>query len=114
MEMHHNGLTWQTLKSEVPAPDIAWMVGIIPTFLHVLDKRPAAEQIMESYIGGWDNFKGFELDKSTFALKYPEDPPMLPVVKCELPNGEQVFVYPYGWTMILQPDGETFEVARLD
>lgn len=114
MELHHNGITWTHTEKDVLARDVAWMVGIIPTFFHELDKRTAAEQVMESYIGGWDSFKGFQLNKETKALSYDGDPDMNPVVSATLPNGEQVFIYPYGWTMILQPDGETFEVARLD
>jgi hypothetical protein len=115
MELHHNGLTWHTrVTDKTPVHYIANMMGIIPTFFHVHDERPAREQVMDNYVWGWGRVKGFELDVSTHVLKYPGDTNMDYIAKCELPNRETIFVYPHGWVMILQSDGENFEVSRLD
>ena len=87
-------------------------LGFIPAFMDEGDPRPAAEQIAASYIGGWDSFKGFTYNPQTHELSYPGDPPMLNVASAYL-RDELVLVYPYGWTVIVQPDG-SFDAARLD
>jgi len=89
-------------------------LGYIPHFL-VDDgdnTRPAKDQFNRYYIGGWCKMKGFTLNLKTMSLKYPGDPPMLPLAVAELGH-EKVYVYPHAWVLILQPDGQ-FEVARLD
>ncbi len=88
-------------------------LGYIPHFLVPEDTRPAKEQFTERYIyGGWSKFEGHTLNLKTMALKYPGDPPMLPLAVAELGH-EKIYVYPHAWVLILQPDG-SFEVARLD
>lgn len=100
-----NGLCWvSTVEPEV--------LGLVPSFFDALDERPAIEQVMEKYIGGWDHFKGFKLDEASGKLLYPGDPPMS-VLASTVMHDEQIRLYESGWTMILQKDG-TFEVARLD
>lgn len=113
-KLHMNGITWEQISTNYGVPELLDLIGFIPSFFHEHDHRPAAEQIMESYIGGWNNFKGFTLDTSTMTLKYPDDPDMHPFIVATLPTQEKVYVYPYAWVMVLQPDGETFEVDRLD
>jgi len=87
------------------------VLGILPSFLSSIDPRPAAEQIAEKYCGGWDALKGFTRDAESLALGYAGDPPMLPVAVTTL-RDERIYLYEYGWTCIVQPDG-SFEVARL-
>src|SRR5882672_5677563 len=87
-------------------------LGYIPHFLVTEDTRPAKEQFNQHYIGGWHKFEGHTLNLKTMSLKYPGDPPLLPLAKAELGH-EKVYVYPHAWVLILRPDG-SFEVARLD
>ena len=88
-------------------------VGLIPSFLDEDDDRPAAAQFNERYAfgGGWHPQDGFKLHKDA-SLKYPGDPPMKPLAMMKLRN-EIIMIYPYGYVMILQPDG-TFEASRMD
>ena len=93
-------------------------LGYIPFFVFDEDERPAKEQFDARYVGRWHSFEGHTLNHETMALKYPGDPPILPLAKAELPPAkhrkhEVIYVYEYGWVLILQSDG-SFEVARLD
>jgi hypothetical protein len=87
-------------------------LGFLPSFLSESDSRPAAEQIDAAYQhgGGWQAFDGFT--RVGHQLQYPGDPPLKPVAMTML-RDEKIFVYPYSWVMILQPD-ESFVVARID
>jgi hypothetical protein len=88
-------------------------LGYLPFFLDANDPRPAAEQIDAHYQhgGGWQSFKGFErLNHSD--LQYPGDPPLHPIAMTRL-RDEEIYVYPYSWVMVLQPDG-AFDIARID
>ena len=91
-------------------------VGMIPDFLDESDPRPAKEQIHDNYVhgGGWRNMKGFTLNwlDETPVLQYPGDPKLRPLAVMRL-REERIFVYQYGITAIIQPDG-SFEAARLD
>lgn len=102
-------IKFTALHPNVPV-DVA--VGYIPEFLVVDDPRPAKEQINERYIAGWFPFVGHKLNKMTMALKYPEDPVLMPLAYAHF-RDERIFVYPHGWTLIMQLDG-SWEVARLD
>jgi hypothetical protein len=92
-------------------PDI---LGFIPHFLSPNDPRPAAEQINANYQhgGGWRAQPGFKLNPVTRALKYPGDPPLLPLAEAHL-RDELILFYEYEYLAIIQPDN-TFEVCRLD
>ena len=85
------------------------VLGLIPSFLAVEDPRTAREQIDAYY--GWRPIEGFILE-SDFALSFPGDPPMDPLVETTL-RDERIFVYQSGWVAIVQPD-LSFTVARLD
>ena len=87
-------------------------LGYIPRFLVSDDPRPARVQFDQSYLGGWYKMEGFTLNPKTMSLKYPGDPPLLPLAVAEL-GYEKIYVYPHAWVLILQPDG-SFEVSRLD
>ena len=87
-------------------------LGYIPHFLVNDDPRPARVQFDQSYLGGWYKVDGFTLNHETMSLKFPGDPPLLPLAKAELRH-EKIYVYPHAWVLILQLDGQ-FEVARLD
>jgi hypothetical protein len=88
-------------------------VGLIPTFLSSTDKRPAAEQFQDRYIGGWLPMEGFLLDPFSKALHYKEDPTMYPLAKIEL-GKETVLIYPHAWVVIQNRETEKWEVGRMD
>jgi hypothetical protein len=102
------GMRWFLLHPNA-TPD---MLGYIPMFLDDRDPRPAREQIMANYVGGWHPFEGFTLNESNGYLEYPEDPPTLPIATVQL-RDEVITVYEHSWVLIMQPD-KTWEVARLD
>lgn len=89
-------------------------LGYIPDFLLDQDERPAREQINERYAhgGGWQPLLAGWKMSADGRLSYPGDPTMPPVARTKL-REEEIFVYPYAWVAIRQPDG-SFEVARLD
>jgi len=91
---------------------VAEVWGLIPSFLHADDPHSAREQINARYIGGWEHFPGFTLDKRTMTLRYPGDPPMRPI-SLLLFRAEKLYMYPHAWVLIMQRDG-TWEIARLD
>lgn len=89
------------------------LVGYIPEFLFESDDRPAREQFNERYAhgGGWSPFNGFAVSDDA-TLEYPGDPAIKPVARIAF-RDEEIFIYPYAWVMIRQPNGST-EVARMD
>lgn len=91
-----------------------YTLGFIPMFLHENDPRSAKEQLDANYRlgGGWSSFKGFKLNKETMAITYPGDPAHYPIAVGTL-RDEKIYVYPYVWVLILQPDG-SFEISRMD
>lgn len=101
-------MKWTALK-----PRAEDLLGYIPDMISEADPRPAAQQFHAAYAhgGGWDPFKGFARGEAN-QLVYPGDPPIWPVATATL-REEQIFVYPYAWVMILQPNG-SFEVSRMD
>lgn len=91
------------------------MLGLIPAFLKESDPRSAREQINDRYAhgGGWFSIKGFKHNAEDNSIKYPGNPRMRPIATAWLHDKERIFIYPHGWVMILQPDGQ-FNIARLD
>ena len=87
-------------------------LGYIPQFLSADDSRLAKEQFNQNYWPGWHKMEGFTLNRKTMALRYPGDPPLLPLAMAVLRN-ETIYVYPHAWVLILSANGD-FEVARLD
>lgn len=93
---------------------LADAVGFLPEFLDERWDKPAAAQLDMNYKhgGGWQPFKGFQMDPNTHAISYPGDPDMHPLAVASLHN-EKIFVYPSGWVAVVQPD-ESFEICRMD
>jgi hypothetical protein len=87
-------------------------LGYIPRFIDMDDPRPAAVQINENYISGWTPMVRWEFTAGPNVIRYPNDPPLLPLATAEL-RGEKLFYYQGSWVCIVQPEGQ-FEVARLD
>lgn len=100
MELQHDGLE---------------LAGYIPGWLDENDPRPAREQLDAAYGhgGGWRPMQGWKLDGKMMRISYPGDPPLRPVAMGSL-RDERIFVYRHAWVMILQADGTTFEIARMD
>lgn len=101
-------MLWVQLRPEATEDHL----GLLPSFLDPSDERPAGEQFNEHYCSGWNPFKGHTLDIKTMALSYPGNPDMRPLFMTLL-HDEKIFVYPYAWVLIMQPDG-TYEIARMD
>ena len=89
-------------------------LGFLPSLLSEDDPRGVKEQLDDKYRhgGGWRPMDGWTLEPKTFALKYPNDPPMRPLASAQLRH-EQIFFYQYSFLCVVQPDG-SFEVARVD
>jgi hypothetical protein len=45
-------------------------------------------------------------------IKYPEDPELRAIARIKV-NNEAVYIFPYGWVLIMQEDG-SWEIARID
>lgn len=89
------------------------LLGLLPSFFSESDPRPAKDQINERYAhgGGWHPMKKWKRTNET-TLQYPGDRPIKPMAVGRL-REERIFLYPYSWVMILQPNGD-FEVSRVD
>lgn len=77
--------------------------------------RSAREQIKGLYpFGGWQVFPDMEHVEHLGGnvLKYPGDPPMLPIARAKL-RDEVICIYEAEFWAVFQPDG-TFEMSRLD
>lgn len=103
-----DAMIWEFLDPRLPADGL----GFIPEFLTPGDPRCAREQIHDRYISGWQSFDGFHMDKTTYELTYPGDPPMKPLARSWLRN-ELLLFYDCAWLAIVQPNG-SYEIARLD
>lgn len=88
--------------------------GYLPGFLSEEDPRPAREQIDANYQhgGGWRPYRGFTMDPQTYVLSAPDDPDLAPIAYSRL-RSETLYLYPYEWLAIVQPDG-SFEVSRVN
>ena len=87
-------------------------LGFLPGFLDEDDPRPAKEQFNERYVSGWLPISGHTFDAETMELRYPGDPPLLPIA-FGMFRGEIIMVFPYSIILILQGD-MSFEVSRMD
>jgi hypothetical protein len=88
-------------------------VGLIPYWLSEDNPAPARQQLDDNYRhgGGWRPMRNFRLTPGN-ALRYPGDPPLLPLAEMHL-RDELILVYEYGIVAIIQPD-RSFEAARMD
>lgn len=84
--------------------------GYIPSWLDDANPKSAKEQLKDGY-GSWDHFDGLALLPND-CLKYPGDPPLVPISEILLRN-ERIVLYPSSWIAIIQPD-RSFEVSRMD
>lgn len=98
-------------------------LGLIPSFFHESDPRPAKEQIADrySYGGGWTPLDGFVMNEEDHSIQYisksldegeEQDPPLRVLAEAQF-RDEKLYFYPHAWLAIVQPDG-SFEVSRLD
>jgi hypothetical protein len=117
--MEQNGLIWigqGTLNAHAAAA-FSDMLGNLPDFLSVHDKRGAAEQFAANYpFGGWntsltDRFR-FTATLGEERLVFPGDPAMKPLAWTTL-RDERILLFPHSWVVVVAPD-DSFEVARLD
>jgi len=106
-------LDWHINTNEVKNGfDLVNCLGHIPEFLTEADPRPAAEQIAERYVGGWNPYTDKWQMTADHVLLYPGDPPFQPVAFAHLRN-EVILVYRHAIVAILQANGD-FQVDRLD
>ena len=91
-------------------------LGLLPDMLDENDPRCARDQLDANYQhgGGWYPMKGFKLDanKLDLGLRYPGDPPMMPMAATKL-RDETIVLFECEWVAIIQRDG-SFEVCRMD
>jgi hypothetical protein len=105
-------------KEYAPEPPLVWsnphVIGYLVNFLNPSDPRGAVAQIGTSYISGWNDFNGFQLNKSgdRYSLAYPNDRPMRELSRTTM-RGETIVLFEYDWVAVIQPNG-SFKVARLD
>jgi hypothetical protein len=106
-------ILFETMPGYTPQQASA-MLGFIPQMLTDGAPLSAIKQLDYQYQhgGGWRRFGGFTLDRSDMSIKYPGDPKYLPVAK-GVCNGDEVYVYPHAWVMVLKSDG-THEISRMD
>lgn len=112
-----NGVTWEVRTKHGPWV-LSDILGFLPEYLMLDDKRSAAEQFNDRYAhgGGWRPVSGWEGTGETTetgpVIKFPGDPKIAPIAKTAL-RDESIYLYPSSWVSIVQPNGE-FAVARLD
>jgi hypothetical protein len=89
------------------------MLGIIPSFISVMDPRPLTQQLDDAYAhgGGWRPFEGFTMAPDG-SIKYPGDPAHKPLAKAQV-RDETLYYYDYSWVSVVQADG-SYEVCRMD
>jgi len=102
-------MTWEILHPGATPEHL----GLVPGFLSEDDPRPAREQFDERYAhgGGWRPQGGFTFGPR-YLLRYPGDPPMMPIARTRFRN-ELIMLYPYAYVAIVQPD-QSFEICRMD
>lgn len=106
------GTVWEFLHDDFNME----MLGFIPGWLSNDDPDPPEKQIDKNYShgGGWRpmSSKEWGVDRETYTIQYPEDPPLLPLAKTKVHDDIVVF-YPYAFVGVFRPDG-TYEIARVD
>jgi hypothetical protein len=58
--------------------------------------------------------QGWSLDKNSYELSYPGDPPMRPLASTILHDKELILFYRHAWLVILRLSDDSFEIARID
>lgn len=102
------------IEFELLHPAIGYdILGFLPNFLSLDDPRSAREQLdfHYSFAGGYRPFQGHTLGDDN-SLKYPGDPPLVPLAQAKLRN-ELVVYYRHSWVAIIQRD-RSYVVARMD
>lgn len=91
--------------------------GYLPFILSNNDPRPASEQLDDRYAhgGGYNPFEGFKLivnKDNSYALQYPNDPPMRELSQAFL-HEEKLVLFEGSWLAIIQPCGDHV-ITRVD
>lgn len=86
--------------------------GLIVAWIDVTDPTPFQEQVLRNYPFGMYEFEDSTVDEDgVYTDKYPEDPPMHPILKWER-DGETAYMYQSAFMSFIK-DGVTF-VTRVD
>jgi hypothetical protein len=94
------------------------MAGLLPTFFDPESDAPAHVQLNLNYAhgGGWrPQAKWKRKDVLSWIMTYPGDEPIKPIAKAHLPlTGETLLLYPNSYLCIVQKNGTSFEMGRVD
>jgi hypothetical protein len=101
--------------------------GYLPMMLNENDPASVQDQLQITYAhgGGWHSFKGFSLaqlkehypdgeptGRDMYALKYPEDPPMMEKSRATFRN-QLLVLFEGDWLGIIENE-KLIDVARID
>jgi hypothetical protein len=93
-------------------------LGLIPSFMSDDQPGDPVEQIDKHYQqgGGWFDFYGFKVHGSwpSVRLKYPEDPPILPIAFAEFKVRYWVVVFEHAWVGVYDKVEDKYRIARID
>ncbi len=109
-----NGIAWM-----VPLAATIDHLGLIPSFLHADEDRPATEQFNDAYQhgGGWrPSGSKFRIDQDKMELAsitYPEDD-QWPLLGVCIVGDKGVYVFQDGWVAITDMEENILEVCRMD
>jgi hypothetical protein len=97
-------------KRVYPWPDdfIVDALGDIPGMIDVdcMTRTPAG-QFAKNHVGGWDALEGARLIRPSGAVKFGDDPLMIPFASLYF-GGQTIHVYPFDWVACID-SGDAFE-----
>lgn len=106
-------LDWHINDQAYSESDAMAYLGRIPLLIDPNVDEPVWMQVQTNYPEGWNPVT--DREKWTLSgdnyLVYPGLPPLAPAAMA-WHKSEQVFVYPAGWVVVLEPEG-VFTVARI-
>lgn len=112
---HFQVLDWYTNEGYSDADALAHL-GRIPLLIDPNCADPVWQQVQDNYPKGWNPVLGDERSKWTLTgddyLIYPGLPPVAPAASAWL-RAERILVYPAGWVVVVELNGD-FTVARIE
>ena len=91
------------------------VLGLLPLWVSVDATPSMIDEIHENYGhgGGWQDFKGFNVDIETGAMTYPGDPVQYPIAMM-VGDSEVIWLYSGSWVTVMDRATKLCRTARID
>ena len=91
------------------------VLGFLPEWVTPAASPSMVDEIHNNYGhgGGWRDFEGFTVDRSTGAMMYPDDPVQYPIAQM-VGHSEVLWLYTSSWVTVMDRATGQCRTARID